>query len=254
MSEEDVEMISMQFNRSLQDVLDKVVKTQQDQLDKVSVWAAESIAANRFALVFGTGHSFLAVYDTFPRIGSYPGWLPIHELSSSYMTSLVGNQSIRQVLFLENLEGFGRVVLENYRIDPQDIMIIISHSGVHAMAIDIALAAKENGLKTVAITSVAQSKMGKTSHSCGKRLFEVCDAVIDTCVPPGDAVVEVLGLPHKVGAISTIVACSIMQILVSETAQKLLENGEQLIQMARDRKMIDASIAEQVRRTMGLYK
>lgn len=247
-------MIYKQFQHSLQDVLDRIVETQSDSLDQASKLAASAISANRFAFVFGTGHSFLATYDTFPRIGSYPGWLPIHEFSSSYLASLVGNQGIRQVLFLENLEGFGQVVLENYKTDPNDVMIIVSHSGVHAMSIDIALVAKEQGLKTVAITSVAQSECSKTGHSCGKRLFEICDVVIDTCVPAGDAVLEVPGVPHKVAAISTIVSCFILQSLVAGTAERLAKMGKEPIQMTRDRAMIDLAIAEHIHRVGGLYK
>ncbi len=247
-------MLFKKFFSALYEVLDKIEETQGAAIEKVGTWAAEAIAADRFTILFGTGHSFLVTADAFPRIGSYPGWLPIHELSTSYIVSLLGNQGIRQMLYLENLEGFGRLVLENYRLDPKDLMIVISHSGVHAMGIDIALVAKEQGLKTVAITSVSQSKSSKPSHSSGKRLYEVCDVVIDTCVPAGDALVEVPGFAHKVASASTIAACAIMQALMAETAQKLANKGVTLPQISHDKTMLTASIAEHARRVAGLYK
>jgi uncharacterized phosphosugar-binding protein len=101
------------FFNALQEILTKLQQTQESAINTASDWAAEAIAAERFALLIGTGHSFLVTADAFPRIGSYPGWYPLHELSTSYTAAVSGNQGLRQVLFLENLEGFGRVVLEN---------------------------------------------------------------------------------------------------------------------------------------------
>jgi uncharacterized phosphosugar-binding protein len=251
---EDSTMQSKKFFSALYEVLDKIRETQEEAIENVATWAAEAIAVDRFAILFGTGHSFLVTADAFPRIGSYPGWLPLHELSASYIVSLLGNQGIRQMLYLENLEGFAHIVLQNYRLDPKDLMIVISHSGVHSMAIDYALIAKEQGLKTVAITSTAQSKSSKVSHSSGKRLYEVCDVVIDTCVPVGDALVEVPGFSYKVASVSTIAACAIMQALMAETAQKLASKGITLPQISHDKEMLTASIAEHARRVAGLYK
>jgi uncharacterized phosphosugar-binding protein len=242
------------FFHGLQDVLTKILETQAEAIDTASDWAAEAIAADRFALMIGTGHSFLVTADAFPRIGSYPGWLPLHELSTSYTAAIAGNQGLRQVLFLENLEGFGQVVLQNYRLDPSDMLFAISHSGVHALAIDCALTAKEQGLRTVAVTSVAQSKASTPKHSSGKRLFEVCDLIIDNGAPVGDAIVDVEGFSYKVGSLSTITACAIFQALLAETAKRLTHRGVSLPQMAHDKQMLQDSISEQVRRMQGFYQ
>jgi uncharacterized phosphosugar-binding protein len=242
------------FFHGLQDALTKILETQAEAIDTASDWAAEAIAADRFALMIGTGHSFLVTADAFPRIGSYPGWLPLHELSTSYTATIAGNQGLRQVLFLENLEGFGQVVLQNYRLDPCDVLFTISHSGVHALTIDCALTAKEEGLKTVAVTSVVQSKASTPKHSSGKRLFEVCDLVIDNGAPKGDAIVDVEGFSYKVGSLSTITACAIFQALLAETAKRLTQRGASLPQMAHDKQMLQDSISEQVRRMQGFYQ
>jgi uncharacterized phosphosugar-binding protein len=242
------------FFHGLQDALTKILETQAEAIDTASDWAAEAIAADRFALMIGTGHSFLVTADAFPRIGSYPGWLPLHELSTSYTATIAGNQGLRQVLFLENLEGFGQVVVQNYRLDPCDVLFTISHSGVHALTIDCALTAKEEGLKTVAVTSVVQSKASTPKHSSGKRLFEVCDLVIDNGAPKGDAIVDVEGFSYKVGSLSTITAFAIFQALLAETAKRLTQRGASLPQMAHDKQMLQDSISEQVRRMQGFYQ
>jgi uncharacterized phosphosugar-binding protein len=164
------------------------------------------------------------------------------------------------------VEGFGRLVMENYRITPQDVMVVISNSGVNPMGIDVALVAKENGLKTIAITSLAHSRQSASRHSTGKRLFEVCDMAIDTCVPAGDSLVDVPGFPQKVASASTIAACVIMQALVAGTAEKLAEKGYKVpvfpshnaemspeeLKAVED--MVEEWYVEHARRTANIFK
>lgn len=259
-------MGASQFLSEFRNVFDRIEETQVEAISKVAKWGADAIAADRLIVLFGSGHSFIPAMDTYPRIGSYPGWFPIHELSTSYMPTILGNQGLRQALYLEKVEGFGRVVLENYWLDPKDVMIVISNSGVNALGIDVALSAKEQGLKTVAITSLAHSRQSKSRHSSGKRLYEVCDEVIDTCMPEGDALVTIAGFPHKVASASTIAACIIMQALVAEVAQNLDKRGIRLPvfpshnaemtpeQRAATDAMADAWYVEHARRTRGIYK
>jgi uncharacterized phosphosugar-binding protein len=104
----------------------------------------------------------------------------------------------RQSLFLEKIPGYARVVLENYNMDPKDVMVLISNSGCNANVVEIAEEVHAKGLKTIAITSVVHSTPLKSYAPSGKKLMEVCDLVIDTCVPSGDAIVEVPFLRSKV--------------------------------------------------------
>lgn len=259
-------MGARQFLSALRAVYDQIEETQLDAISEVASWGADAIAADRFMVLFGSGHSFIATMDAFPRIGSFPGLLPIHELSTAYMPTVLGNQGLRQALYLEKIEGFGRVVLENYRLDPKDVMIVVSNSGVNAMGIDVALSAKEQGLKTVAITSLSHSRKSNSRHSTGKRLYEVCDMVIDTCVPQGDALVTVPGFAHNVASASTIAACIVMQSLVAETALRLADRaitlpvfpshntGMTAEALAATEAEVEAWYVEHARRTAGLFK
>jgi uncharacterized phosphosugar-binding protein len=218
-------MSEVKFLSALNSVIAKLEATQMDAIDQAAEWVADAAAEERFGVLFGSGHSYLPVIDTFPRIGSFPAWLPIHELSTSYVASVSGNRGLRQTIFLEKVEGFGDVVLENYRLDPRDVMIVVSNSGVNPMGIDIALNAQKQGLKTVAVISMAHSQASQSRHSSGKRLFEICDLVIDTCVPQGDAMIEVDGFLGKIGGASTIVAMIAMQMLAVRVAEKLSARG-----------------------------
>ena len=218
-------MSAINFLDAFGQVYQKIRNSQVENIHQAATWVAEAIMADRFAFVFGSGHSFIPSMDVYPRIGSFPGWLPIHELSTSYIARISGDTGLRQSLFLEKVEGFGKLLLENYELTPQDVMISISNSGANTMGVEVALEARKLGLKTIGITSLDHSRKSTSYHSSGKRLFEAVDLVLNNCVPEGDALVDVAGLPARVGAASTIAGCILMQSLASETAAIFSQHG-----------------------------
>jgi uncharacterized phosphosugar-binding protein len=254
------------FIERISSVIGQIGETQREAIDTAAGWTADAIADDHRAFLFGAGHSFMAVMDTYPRIGSYPGWVPVHELSTSYIPTVLGNQGLRQALFLEKIDGFGRLVMQNYRMEAQDVMVVISNSGVNPMGVDVALVARERGMKTIAVTSMAHSRVSASRHVSGQRLFEVCDLVLDTCVPAGDALVKVPGFPHPVASASTIAACVVMQSLSADTAAKLAARGHRTpvfpshnAQMSDEEHeaveaMVEQWYAEHARRTANLLR
>lgn len=259
-------MSATQLLVSVNDILQQIETTQMEAIQNAAGLAADAIAAERFAVMFGTGHSFMPIMDTFPRVGCFPGWLPIYELASTVVPVLSGNQGLRQVLFIEKTEGYGTVVLNNYNLEPRDVMFVISNSGTNTAGVEVARGAQERGLKVVAVTSVSHSQHSVSRHSSKKRLFEVADVVIDTCVPAGDAQVEIPGWPFKVGAVSTIAGMTIMQAVASETAKLLAARGVVLPvypshtsgmnaqEIAALEKAEEDLMAEQSRRTAGVLR
>ncbi|MBP1770015.1 MAG: (Sugar ISomerase) phosphosugar binding domain containing protein-like protein, partial [Candidatus Aminicenantes bacterium] len=89
----------------------------------------------------------------------------------------------------------------------------------------MALEAKARGLKVVTVSSHANARIGKRSHSSGKILAELADVAIDNHVPPEDALVDV-GQLERVAAGSTVAAVSIAMSLVAETAAVLAKTGK----------------------------
>lgn len=131
----------------------------------------------------------------------------------------------RQYRFIHAQEGYGKAILSSHQTDPDDTMLIFSHSGLNAVTLDIAVGAKEIGMKLIGVTSIPHSSSTPSRHSCGKRLFELADVTIDTGVPKGDAGVEIPGLKHRVGATSTSVAIAVGQAINAVTVEKLVERG-----------------------------
>jgi uncharacterized phosphosugar-binding protein len=81
------------------------------------------------------------------------------------------------------------------------------------------------GLRTIGITALAYSREVTSRHPSGKRLFELVDLVIDTCVPKGDAAVAFEGFPQKSGPLSTVLGCVVVNSIACQVIENLLDRG-----------------------------
>jgi uncharacterized phosphosugar-binding protein len=200
----------------------------EDQLDVVagvSRSCADAIEVGRLVHLFGTGHSRIPIEEMFPRYGSFPGFHPIVELSLTNHTQVVGANGQRQAMYLERVEGLAERILANFALDPADVMIVFSASGLTAVPIEIAQLARAQGLQVVAVTSVQQSRAGTPTHSSGTRLEDHADVVLDLGTPPGDALVRIEGLATPVGPGSSLAAIALVNEIKVQTAELLVERG-----------------------------
>ncbi len=204
----------------------RIRETQMPNIKAAAGAIADSIQAGRMVHLFGTGHATLPVMECYPRIGGFVGYHPMTEHCLSYFTNVVGDSGVPQFLFLERLEGFAREILKNYRLDPRDTMMLFSQSGINGVVVDMALEAKERGLTLVALTSLEHTQAVPARHSSGKRLCEIADIVVDTCVPAGDAMIDIPGLKEKVGPGSTFGFVTAVNAINCEVAQLLTERGQ----------------------------
>jgi uncharacterized phosphosugar-binding protein len=215
-------------DRYLENVVDAVRRIQETQREAIQAAGracARSIADDKLAFTFGTGHGSFAALECFPRTGTPVGFRPIVESAIASFHHVLGDQGAYQYRFLHALEGYGGAILRAHRLDPGDTMVLFSHSGINAVILDMALGAHEVGMTVVGVTSVPHSSAVAARHSSGKRLFEEADIVIDTGVPLRDASVPVEGLEHPVGPTSTVLATAVAHAMVGETVQELVRLG-----------------------------
>jgi len=211
------------FIAAARDLLDRL-EAQSAALDEAGGLCADAIAGDGLVHLFGTGHSRIPVEEMFPRYGSFPGFHPIVELSMTYHTQVVGANGQRQAMFIERVEGLAERILANFELRPTDVMIVFSASGLSAVPIEMALGARERGLKVVAVTSVAQSDAGEATHPAG-RLYDHADVVLDLATPAGDAMVSIAGLATPVAPGSTLAAVVLVNEIKARTAALLVERG-----------------------------
>jgi uncharacterized phosphosugar-binding protein len=223
-----MEMFGSKWIAKAKEIMDQIETTQAENIIKTAKVMADAIEQERWVHMFGAGHAHIPLEEVYPRTGGFVGFHPINEVALSYFTNIVGDSGVRQFCFLERVEGYGRIIMQNYDLDPRDVMWIFSHSGINCVVIDVALAAKEAGATVVAATSVEHSKQTTSRHSSGKRLYEVADIVIDSCVPFGDSMIEVPGLEQKVGPGSTLGFITVANAVVTEVAKNLVDRGVKL--------------------------
>ena len=217
---------ALQYLDQASAVLQRVRETQLPRIAEAARLCADSIARRGLVHLFGTGHSRMAIEEVFPRYGSFPGFHPMVELSLTNHTQVVGSNGQRQAMFLERQEGFGEVILRNFVFRDYDVMMVFSTSGTNAVVVDVALGAKARGMKLIVVIAEQYSRLLPSAHSCGKKLADLADLVIDNCAPPGDAVVNVPGVDVPVGPVSTIGNTAVVNTLKCLVAADLARRGQ----------------------------
>jgi uncharacterized phosphosugar-binding protein len=208
-------------------VLDRVA-LQADAIEAASQLCAEAIAGDGLVHLFGTGHSRIPVEEMFPRYGSYPGFHPIVELSMTFHTQVVGANGQRQAMFIERVSGLAEQILANFTLGPPDVLMVFSASGRSAVAVELAMSARERGVKVIAVTSVEQSRSQPATHHTRTRLLDHADVILDLATPPADAMVSIPGLGVPVGPGSTIANVAFVNAVKVRTAELLVERGAML--------------------------
>src|SRR5213075_1396618 len=143
------------WTRAAIELLEKLDRTQGAALDHAAAICADAIGGGGLVHLFGTGHSRMSVEEMFPRYGSYPGFHPMVELSTTFHTQVVGTNGQRQAMFIERTPGLADVILSNFRFDPKDAVMVFSASGLGAVVVEFARGARKRGLPVVAVTSIA---------------------------------------------------------------------------------------------------
>jgi len=207
--------------------LQKVQNTQTDAINAAADICAQAIIDDKLVFTFGTGHGSFAALEMFPRTGSVTGFRPIVESTMVSFHRVLGDGGARQYRFIHSQEGYGNAILSAHDTVPGDAMIIFSHSGVNAVTLDIAVGARNRGMKLIGVTSLPHSSATPSRHSCGKRLYELADVPIDTGVPLGDAGIGIEGMQGKTGATSTSIAIAIGHAINAATAERVVASGRE---------------------------
>lgn len=195
-------------------------------LDEAVKAMAESLAAGGVIQAFGTGHSEAFAMEVAGRAG---GLIPTSRIALRDLV-LHGGRDVSSLDSTEGsiLERESNIADDLFKlspVDPRDIFIIASNSGVNGSIVGMALAAKNAGHTVIAVTSLQHTNAVTPKHPSGKRLSEIADIVIDNLAPYGDTTLEVSG-GGGVGAVSSITAAYIAQLLTIGIVEYLVRAGK----------------------------
>jgi len=200
--------------------IEKAWETQKDTITAAAAKIAEAIEAKKNVFVFGCSHAGILAEEVFYRTGGLAVVNPIF-----FPGFMLNTRPITMTSQLERLAGLGKTILKENHVASGDVLLIHSVSGRNTVPVEMALEAKAMGVTTIAVTNIAYSSSVTSRHGSGKRLFEVCDLVIDNCGDIGDAAVKLEGLPEKIGPTSTSVGTALLNAMVIEAVEKMIADG-----------------------------
>ncbi len=199
---------------AIQALQTRVIESQRDRLITIAGLMADTIAGDRRIFVFGTGHSHLLAEEGHFRAGGLAAVVPI------FSTALMLHESASHSATLEHTGGMARPLLHKYLPEPGEMIFIFSNSGVNHVPVEMAVAAKEHGLISVAVCSINYARTAPLSP-LGQRLIDLADYTIDNGGEPGDSLIPIGDLPWRVGPSSTVMGALIWNCLITEAASQL---------------------------------
>lgn len=204
-------------------VMERIYQTQADVIRQTGTLFADCLEHDGVIQAYGTGHSRAFAMELAGRAG---GLVPVNRMDLEDL-ALRANWPLTRVRSpeIERDSEAGQALLTCYRIEPQDVFIIASNSGVNAAIVEVALHAKQHGHALVAVTSLAHSQQVASRHPSGKKLYELADIVIDNGGPFGDALLEMPDGRGKACSISSVSGSLIGQMITAETVGNLLARG-----------------------------
>jgi uncharacterized phosphosugar-binding protein len=194
----------------------KLLEQNGEAIAKASDAIERTARADGLVYIFGTGHSHTMAEEAHFRAGGLAFTVPI--LAGATM---VHEGAVAGTVF-ERMSGIVAAIFARYPIGPNDVLIVVSNSGVNAAPVEAATLGKEAGATVIAITSEDYSKTAAKGRT---RLADVADIVLDNHAPAGDAITAIPGSDLRVGPISTPVGAALMNALLAEVAGRLQSSG-----------------------------
>ncbi|HWU40327.1 MAG TPA: sugar isomerase domain-containing protein [Candidatus Acidoferrum sp.] len=218
--------LAFQYLQRIDEILERIAETQQERIEQAASIIEDEIRQGKIIYVFGTGgHDNRAAEELLWRAGGLAAFSVILDPGMALI------HGATKATKIERLHGYAKGVLDHYQVGKGDTLLLINSYGINALTIDTVHECRNRGAKLIAITSFEFPRSVPADHparhSSKENLHEIVEIAINSFVPPGDAVVDIEGFPHKVAAISSIVNVFVVNVLVCEVVRRLVQAGVQ---------------------------
>ncbi len=216
-------MIPLAYLDAVRGILDHLEKTQLHAIDTAANLVVEALLHDGTIHCGAIGHSNEA--DFINRAGGLAAVLPftygfnLHDPVAECL-----QQRARPEPFERDLEVI-RFAVRAGNLRAGDVIMIGSVSGKNRAPVELALACRERGIKTIGLTSFAYTAQVQSLHPSGKKLIDAVDVAIDNGAPYGDAAVEIPGYDVKLLPVSGVSMVTIGWMVWGRVLEIMAEAG-----------------------------
>lgn len=203
----------------LQEILQKVIDSEIQQIHKAAELATKSCANGGRIYVFGSGHSHMIAEELYIRAGG------LALVKAILPTELMLHEMPNKSTFIERLSGYSEKLLELYKVAENDTLLVVSNSGRNPVPVEMCIAAKNKGMNVIALTSLTGAKDIPSRHESGKKISDIADVSIDNHAPKGDAGYYIDNFSIPVGGTSNFTGIGIAQAFITTVVSNLLQMG-----------------------------
>lgn len=216
--------LSDRYFEEVSSILDRIRTEEVESIGRAARLVAEQVRSDRLVHVYGPGgHSNLAAQEVFFRAGGL-----MHVSAILDEGTLLSNGASRSMA-MERLPGYGRLVIDEWELGEEDLLILVNAYGINSALIDAAMAARERGTTVIGVSSRGHAEGTPLDHPARhpshRNIHDLVDVAVDTKVPVGDAVITVDGVSERIGAVSTFANAYAMQLIMMGAVAMLAESG-----------------------------
>ncbi|WP_046469088.1 sugar isomerase domain-containing protein [Allosalinactinospora lopnorensis] len=206
------------YAQRVRDLLDRVDTGSGEAVGRAAELVLGAVGSDGLVYVAGSGHSLALVYETFYRAGGLAAVRPLWD------PAIVPLSGARRSTRAERREGLGASVVAEAAPTVRDAAVVFSTSGRNPYPVEVARECAARGVPVIAVTSAAASE-GAAARA-GSRVVDHAAVVLDTAVPPGDAVYP----PEapRTAAVSTILSAYAWSLLLAALDDLAVAHGVEL--------------------------
>jgi len=208
------------YFKEVKAVVDRIERGQMPGILAAADRVVQTWQSGRKSYIFGCSHAGIVASEGVYRAGG------LSILNLLHAPGL--NTEVRPLTLtsdMEKLDGYGAALIDRNGLESGDTLIIHSVSGRNNVPVDMALRARELGIYLICIVNLTYSQQVTSRHPSGKRLFELCDLILDNCGCVGDAAVSVPGSPLMVSPTSTVSGALIVNAIAAAATERFSELG-----------------------------
>jgi uncharacterized phosphosugar-binding protein len=202
-----------------------LLTTQTEAIQQAAQVCAKCIEDGGVIHTFGSGHSRAFAAELVHRAG---GLAPMNRIDFEDL-ALYGDWPLKRVRSLECERDLtaGAALLSYHQIEPQDVFLVASQSGVNAAVVEYALQIKQRQHQLIVLTSLKHTRETPSRHPGGQKLYELADIVIDNGTDCGDTLLAFLS-SEQICSASSLLGVLVAQLLNSEIVILLQSHGKEV--------------------------